>query len=150
MNAIKLMSEKYFPQEFIRKKRILLIDDNADTLCLLRIVLEKNGYLVNVAAEASAVYDQNPELPDLFIIDINLGEADGREVCRYLKLNPLTRDIPVILYTGQPSGSARDTSGCFADYLLIKPFTVSALKDTIVRLLLKAITGTSPQGESLN
>ncbi len=76
---------------------IVIVDDTPDNLRLLVGILKKCGYKVRPAPgalRALATIDKEP--PDLILLDIMMPEMDGFEVCRRLKAEPRTRDIPVI------------------------------------------------------
>ncbi len=76
---------------------ILIVDDTPDNLRLLSEMLSKRGYRVRSAISASAAFIAvNTKLPDLILLDINMPHMNGYEVCRQLKANELTRDIPVL------------------------------------------------------
>lgn len=76
---------------------ILVVDDNHDNLRLLATLLTQHGYRVRPApSSAHALTTTRKELPDLILLDILMPEMDGYEVCRALKGDNLTRDIPVI------------------------------------------------------
>jgi response regulator RpfG family c-di-GMP phosphodiesterase len=78
---------------------ILVVDDTPDNLVLMRDLL-KDQYRIQVAnhgAKALEIVERTP--PDLILLDIMMPEMDGYEVCTRLKLNPDTRDIPVLFLT---------------------------------------------------
>jgi DNA-binding response OmpR family regulator len=137
INYIRSITEKYFPREKAKRKRVMVVDDNVDTLSIIQLILSRNEFNVNISSTAAKVYSlKAKDLPDLFIIDINLLDADGRDVCVYLKENPDTRHIPVILYTGSSIDELKSYNNmCIPDCILSKPFTIGDLTDTIVRLL---------------
>jgi diguanylate cyclase (GGDEF)-like protein len=79
------------------RPKILIIDDTAGMLRLLKDLLVRNGYepfTVLSGAEGVTYALQSP--PDLILLDIMMPDMDGYEVCAMLKGNPVTRDIPVI------------------------------------------------------
>lgn len=82
------------------KKRILLVDDSAENIRILLEVL-KGEYQVVAAkdgAKALALAQQQPA-PDIILLDVLMPQMDGYEVCRRLKQDPQTREIPVIFVT---------------------------------------------------
>lgn len=84
------------------KEDILAIDDEEDILELLRYNLSKEGYRVTcVASGEAAVKTAKTIAPDLILLDLLLPGIDGLEVCRRLKSEPQTRDIPIIMLTAK-------------------------------------------------
>ena len=76
---------------------ILIVDDTPDNLRLLSQTLIREGYKVRCAVNGKmALLTIQAKLPDLVLLDINMPEMDGYEICRQLKQNALTRNIPVI------------------------------------------------------
>ncbi len=85
------------PLPSIIKGDILVVDDTPDNLRLLSTMLTEQGYKVRSAISgAIALMGVKASLPDLILLDINMPQMDGYEVCRALKVNPDTQDIPVI------------------------------------------------------
>ncbi len=79
---------------------ILAVDDEPAILALLRQVLEQEGHSVLEAATGQTALDQaRTEQPDLMLLDINLPDISGFEICRKLKGDPATSSIPVIFLT---------------------------------------------------
>lgn len=97
------MSSKDF-----KKPVILAIDDDTTNLMLLVNIL-KQQYTVKVANGGRNALDilenENQELPDLILLDVMMPAIDGFAVCKQLKANPLTRDIPVIFLTAKNDNS---------------------------------------------
>lgn len=81
---------------------VLVVDDTTDNLVMMNDLLQPH-YIVKVAANGARALkiatSANP--PDLILLDIMMPEMDGYEVCRKLKANPATRDIPVIFLTAK-------------------------------------------------
>ncbi|MGD1919376.1 MAG: EAL domain-containing protein [Pleurocapsa sp.] len=76
---------------------ILIVDDTPDNLRLLSKTLIQEGYKVRCAVNGSmALLTIKAKLPDLILLDINMPDMDGFEICKILKDSVLTRDIPVI------------------------------------------------------
>lgn len=81
---------------------ILAVDDEPAILALLRQVLEQEGHSVLEAATGQAALDQTGTAqPDLILLDINLPDISGFEICRMLKSNTATSSIPVIFLTAE-------------------------------------------------
>ena len=88
--------------DFTQKPTVLVIDDTPDNLTLLRGLL-KDATRVKVATDGERGLElaKSGEPPDLILLDIMMPDLDGYEVCRRLKADPKTRDIPVIFLTAK-------------------------------------------------
>lgn len=81
-------------------KRILVVDDKANLLSLMRMILEDERYRVSVLQEGrDAVERIQADPPDLVILDLKLVDASGLDILQSLKAHDSTADIPVIVYT---------------------------------------------------
>ena len=93
------------PNDTSEQATVLIVDDSKTYIHALsnllkddyRILVANNGFK---ALELAAAANQ----PDLILLDIEMPEIDGYEVCRRLKADPQTKDIPVIFVTGRDSG----------------------------------------------
>jgi adenylate cyclase len=84
-------------QMLIFKANILVVDDNVDNIRLLTRILAEQGYKVRVSPNGRlALNSAQSAPPDLILLNINIPEMNGYEVCKQLKAEDLTRDIPVI------------------------------------------------------
>jgi DNA-binding response OmpR family regulator len=103
---------------------ILVVDDDAQTLDMVELVLKREGYTVIrsfSAQEALASIEQTT--PDLFIIDAVLPEVDGLSLCRKLRAHPQTSNIPIIFVTGRDSPySVAEALNAGGDDYIRKPF----------------------------
>jgi CheY-like chemotaxis protein len=99
---------------------------------LLRLNLELEGYSVLEAASADEVRRvlESHEI-DLLLLDVRLGEDDGIELARALRVE--YPDLVVAFLTGSAFG-LEDEVGNFADAVIQKPFTLEALSETVGRL----------------
>ncbi len=81
-------------------KKIIVVDDEKDVLDLVRRILLRGGFEVITASDGkeglAKVYS---EAPDLMILDINMPEMDGWEVCRKIRGDPLYKHLPIIMLT---------------------------------------------------
>ena len=76
---------------------VVIVDDNPNNLRVLSGILQQDGYKVRPARDGEmALRSIRATLPDLILLDIRMPGIDGYEVCRQLKDDPLTRDVPVI------------------------------------------------------
>jgi two-component system, sensor histidine kinase and response regulator len=84
-----------------QKEVILIVDDIVDNLKILDSLLSKAGFKVKPAISGKlALNAVKHQQPDLILLDINMPEIDGYEVCRRLKSDPSTCHIPVIFLSG--------------------------------------------------
>jgi signal transduction histidine kinase/ActR/RegA family two-component response regulator len=113
--------------------RILLVDDNADALDALHLLLELEGHQVIVARSGrEAVQVAAKELPEVGILDIGMPEMDGFEVARAIRSNAALAQMFLIALTGYSSES--DKSRALAagfDYHLTKPVSMERLADVL-------------------
>jgi adenylate cyclase len=112
-----------------QQKSLLLVDDTPTNLTLMVEAL-KGKYQLKVATKGSqALVIANQTPPDLILLDVTMPEMDGYEVCKRLKENPVTSNIPVIFITAR-SDAEDETMGFelgAVDYIH-KPFTPSILR----------------------
>ncbi len=115
---------------------ILVVDDTPDSLRLLVGMLTGKGYKVRPAPSgAYALTTVQKELPDLILLDIMMPEMDGFEVCRRLKADEHTQNIPVIFISALDKVfdkvTAFDMGG--VDYIT-KPFEIEEVLGHWVRV----------------
>src|SRR5277367_170786 len=116
--------------EHKEQKTILIVDDTPINLGVISGAL-KDTYKTKVATngEKALAIASGDEKPDLILLDVMMPEMDGYEVCRRLKANPETQNIPVIFLTGQ-TGTEDETKGFdvgAVDYIH-KPFSEAVVK----------------------
>jgi two-component system phosphate regulon response regulator PhoB len=121
----------------LAKPTVLVVEDEAPLLALLRYNLEKQGFRVEEAADGQEALLRVAEArPDLILLDWMLPAMSGLEVCRQLRRRPATRDLPIIMLTArteeQDAVRALDTG---ADDHIAKPFAMEALLARIRALL---------------
>jgi|YelNatPaOPRAMG01_1025707.scaffolds.fasta_scaffold08246_3 EAL domain-containing protein (putative c-di-GMP-specific phosphodiesterase class I) len=84
------------------KKLILIIDDEPDFVRTMQIFLENAGFKIESAYSGSEGLNKISSLhPDLVLLDLNLPDMKGHQVCRYIKQNSQTYAIPIIMLTCQ-------------------------------------------------
>jgi len=113
-------------------KRILVVDDNTDILQIVKIILENNGFEVVVTPNGEETLLKTETFhPQLILMDVFLSSGiDGREICKTLKANSETKDIPVILFSAQVKMEDGFKSWG-ADDFIAKPFEVKELINKI-------------------
>lgn len=119
------------------KPRVLIVDDEAALVALIRYNLEKEGYRCDEAADGrEALLKVAEEQPDLVLLDWMLPELSGLEVCRQLRRNPATRNLPVIMLTarGEEEDRVRGLDAGADDYVP-KPFSPGELAARIRAVL---------------
>lgn len=107
--------------------QILLVEDDPTVARLVRYCLEGQGYTVTTAGDGvTALNAAYAAPPDLVLLDLVLPNLGGHLVCRALREDSRTRDVPILLITG--AGSVSDeVRACGADGHLQKPFTPGQL-----------------------
>lgn len=127
---------------------VLVVDDEADLLDLIRFNLERRGYQVLTAADGvSALELAARHVPDLIILDLLLPQMNGREVAGTLKRDAALRSIPIIMLTAL-SQEADVITGLQlgADDYVTKPFSIDVLLARVSAVLRR---GDSPIEEKL-
>ena len=85
------------PEPMIVGSEILIVDDEPANLQLLLEILEAESYEIRVALNGHTALEQvATRLPDLILLDILMPDMDGYAVCRQIKSNPQSQDIPVV------------------------------------------------------
>ena len=120
-------------------KRILVVDDDENILNLEKTILEGKGFQVTRAAGgAEALELLRTGSFDLVLLDVMMPEVDGFTVCRKIKEDPRTKDLPVIFLTAKGGGEAlAEGFESGAIMYINKPFTANKLL-TIVNTMLES------------
>jgi len=117
------------------QQKILVMDDDRDILDAMKMVLEFNGYKVETYSNDQHIDYSN--LPDLFLVDIWMSGLSGSDVCKKLKRDVNTRNIPVIIFSA--NRNVREISEeCNADGYIAKPFNLNQLLSIIGNHLSKS------------
>ncbi len=119
------------------KAKILVVDDELDTVNLVRIILGTEGYPVQTAQDGQEAFLRiSQEKPDLILLDIRLPGMDGYEICRKLKRSPETATVPIIMFSASDSKLTRTrVREAGADEFLLKPFTIKKLLGVVTKHL---------------
>lgn len=111
--------------------RILIIDDDVDLLFLGSSLLKQRGFDVFSLSKADETLETVKSFrPDLILLDVKLGNLDGRDICLRLKSNPDTSFIKIILYSAFPETSV-EYPKYGADDFIVKPYEFNHLVERI-------------------
>lgn len=118
-------------------EKTLIIDDDVDTLQLVGLVLQREGYQILVADNGpKGLALAESELPDIILLDVMMAQMDGYEVARQLRANPGTAPIPILMFSAR--SQIEDKVAGFesgADGYLTKPAHPSELQSQVRSLL---------------
>ena len=111
------------------KHRVLVVDDNPDSVAIMRGILEGRGYDVAAASSGNeALQFLKQEAVDLVLLDIMMPEMSGMEVLQRIKEDAATGRLPVILVTAKTQDEDVLSGYQYgADYYITKPFTAKQL-----------------------
>ena len=118
-------------------KRVLVVDDEPNIVMSLRFLMEREGFLVEVAASgqaAVAALDREPA--DLVLLDVMMPELDGFEVCQRIRAKPAWRDNKIVMLTAKGRDVERDKGMALgADAYVTKPFSTRDLVAQVKQML---------------
>ena len=121
-------------------EKILIIDDDLDTLRLVGLMLQRQGYQITAAHNGKQGLEKALEdTPNLILLDVMMPDMDGYEVARRLRGNPQTEKIPILMFTAKTQ--LDDKVAGFevgADDYLTKPTHPSELQSHVKALLSRA------------
>lgn len=138
MNANNTQSNEQFPiMTQGSQKTIAIIDDEPDILELVSVSLKKAGFKVKDFQEVDSFFKYiKDDVPDLFLLDLMLPDADGFEICKYLKKEEKFAGVPIIMLTAR--GDEMDKVlglELGADDYITKPFSPRELTARIKAVL---------------
>ena len=118
-----------------KRHKILVVDDNSENIRIIGSILRQNGYQVGYATggqQALDIMEAKDEEYDLVLLDVNMPEINGFEVCRKIRKNNRLRELPVIFLTAnaEPDQIIEGFSSGGQDYVT-KPFHAGELLSRI-------------------
>jgi len=119
------------------RKRVLLADDEEDIKIVLSTFLQSHGYEIATAFDGLDTLEKvQSEKPDLILLDIMMPVLDGYEVCKRLKADKRTANIPILMLSAAAHADsiARALSAGAKDYI-VKPFEPEKLLEKIKEIL---------------
>jgi len=132
-------------------KQILIIEDEEDIRELVRYNLERENFTVTEVESGEAGLEAvRREAPDLILLDLMLPGKDGMQVCRELKQNPETADIPIVMMTarGEESDIVAGLELGAEDYI-VKPFSPKVLVARIKAVLRRKTAAPPPDDDTV-
>lgn len=118
-------------------ERILIVDDDVDTLRLVGLMLQRQGYQIIAASNGNQGLEKAfAEKPDLILLDVMMPDMDGYEVTRRLRKNPTTSTTPILMFTAKTQLDDKVTGfEVGADDYLTKPTHPTELQAHVKALL---------------
>ena len=106
------------------RARVLVVDDDPEIVTFLATLLELEGIESQVATSAAAALERlEGTLPSLVLLDIAMPDRDGLDLCRELKKDPRTRDVPVFVVSARPGKDVVERAlAAGAEEFIRKPF----------------------------
>ncbi len=120
--------------------KVLIVEDDSDARKVLSLILKLDGFEVTTASGGQeAIRVLQTDIPDLMLLDVMMPEMDGYEVCRWVRANPATAKIAVLMLSAKadPESVARGLEAGADDYLA-KPIKPSSLTKKLHQVKLRA------------
>lgn len=108
------------------QKKILVAEDDPGIADVLSLMFEDAGYVVYKTADRKTLDDIKKNKPNVLLLDIWMSGVDGRDICRTLKSDEATREIPVIMMSANKD-AAQIAKNCGADDFITKPFEMDEI-----------------------
>ena len=115
---------------------VLLVDDAPQIRDLFGRFLTRSGMAVTFAGDGVVgLAEARARVPDAIICDLVMPRMDGLALCRALREDPATKDVPILMVSGEDTWQLRAALDAGCDAVLVKPCTGALLVSTIERLL---------------
>lgn len=121
------------------KKKILITEDDPALQDVFKLIFEKAGYHTTIFSSGRPIFDDSYDYPDIYLLDRFLSGYDGLDICRYLKNNETTQNIPVVMISASPD-LAHMAQQAGADDFLEKPFKIKDLLSLVAKHIHKVPT----------
>ena len=129
-----------FDESDMKRSRVLIVDDDEISALVVSTMLAGTA-ITEIVCKSTLVLEKcNSLQPDLILLDVNMPEKDGLEVCKELKATPATEDIPVMFITGSVEHSTQEA--CWkagATDFVVKPILAMTLVHRVRNILLNGL-----------
>lgn len=119
-------------------RMVMIIDDDADLVRLTEVRLKHAGYQVCSASGSGSLLETiESKNPGLILMDVHLSGINGFDLCKAIKTNPKTKDIPLLFFTASTTNAELDEKikECPAEGYIQKPFTQETLIGSIKKYI---------------
>jgi CheY-like chemotaxis protein len=116
------------------KKKILIADDDRTILDVIKIILDRAGYITETTPNGKTLLNRPPKEFDLILLDVKMSGVDGFFICKHLKSQESTKNIPIIMVSAIPE-LKNLTENAGADGYLEKPFNTQELLHTVEQFM---------------
>lgn len=119
----------------MNSKKIVIVDDDVAILDSLGLMLDFEGFEVNAFERGSEImnYVESVSKPDVILLDMWLSGEDGRDICKKLKENETTKNIPVVIMSAS-RGLEQTALQSGANAFIAKPFEIDEVVDQLHKL----------------
>ncbi len=118
-----------------KKKTVLIADDDMDLLQLVKMQLQKAGFVVQLSLNGRGVTSMVTEThPDIILLDIAMDGISGGDICKKLKSDNATASIPIIMFSANDN-IEQVVHNCGANDFVRKPFNAQAMQEKILHYL---------------
>lgn len=118
---------------------ILITDDDRKTANYMADMLRLTGHTVTIAlGPRSALHNLKQVIPDVVFLDINMPGIDGLEICRYLRRDPNTANLPIVIVSANSEQAYKDAAlAAGANAYLVKPVMLEDLSNALSQVMTK-------------
>lgn len=116
--------------------KAIVVDNEPSNLEVLQLTLELVGFEVYAFSDGGDIVDKAKHIvPSIIVLDIDLGQYDGRELCRMMKSTPDLKETPIIIVSAFNESTLLSAKDFGADTVVAKPFDVDDLIAEVERLI---------------
>ncbi len=112
----------------------MVADDDPAIVECMNLILDEYGYDVRSTLDGKNIYKMKKDFPDLLLLDVWMSGQDGRDICRFLKGQKITKNIPIIMFSASRD-IEKSTTEAGANDFIEKPFDMDELVGKIEKLL---------------